>query len=87
MVFDAGAHLHLVSRLRGELLGRVDDILGTVRSPDFREDDPLPGRERFYRMDFTAAGRWLRVVVDFNEDPGWVVTAFVEDEDPRVRRR
>jgi hypothetical protein len=38
-------------------------------------------------MDFTTAGRWLRVVVDFNEDPAWVVTAFVEDQDPRLRRR
>jgi hypothetical protein len=85
--FDAGSHLHLVRRLRGALLDRVDDILGTVRSPDFREDDPVAGRERFYRMDFTTAGRWLRVVVDFNEDPGWVVTAFVEDQDPRLRRR
>lgn len=87
VVFDAGSHMHLVRRLRGALLDRVDEILSAVRSPDFREDDPVAGRERFYRADFTAAGRWLRVVVDFNEDPGWVVTAFAEDQDPRVRRR
>lgn len=87
VVFDAGSHLHLVRRLRGALLDRVDDILGAVRSPDFREDDPVPGRERFYRKDFSEIGRWLRVVVDFSEDPAWVVTAFVEDRDPRARRR
>jgi hypothetical protein len=87
VAFDAGSHLHLVRRLRGALLDRVEEILGTVRSPDFREHDPVPGRERFYRQDFVATGRWLRVVVDFNEDPAWVVTAFVEDQDPRMRRR
>lgn len=86
-VFDAGSHLHLVGRLRGALLDRVDEILGTIRSPDHREQDPFPGRERFCRQDFIVTGRWLRVVVDFNEDPAWVVTAFVEDQDPRMRRQ
>jgi hypothetical protein len=47
----------------------------------------MPGRERFYRTDFTVPGTWLRVVVDFNEQPGWIVAAFVDDRDPRVRRR
>jgi hypothetical protein len=87
VVFDAGSHLHLVRRLRGPLLDRVDEILDAVRSPDFREDDPVAGRERFYREGFDTPDRWLRVVVDFSEDPAWVVTAFVEDQDPRVRRR
>ena len=32
-------------------------ILGAIASPDFREDDPEAGRERFYRADFPAAGR------------------------------
>jgi Domain of unknown function (DUF4258) len=87
VVFDAGSHLHLVRRLRGPLLDRVDDILDAVRSPDFREDDPVAHRERFYRQGFDTPDRWLRVVVDFSEHPAWVVTAFVEDQDPRVRRR
>ena len=82
-----GSYLDLVGRLRGALLDRVDEILGTIRSPDFRKQDPSSGRERFYRQDFVVTGRWLRVVVDFNEDPAWVVTAFVEDRDPRMRRR
>jgi hypothetical protein len=87
VVFDAGSHLHLVRRLRGALLDHVDDILGAVCSPDLRENDPVAGRERFYRMDFMTTGRWLWVVVDFSEDPGSVVTAFVEDQDPRMRRQ
>jgi hypothetical protein len=49
VVFDAGSHLHLVRRLRGPLLERIEEILSAVRSPDFREDDPVADRERFYR--------------------------------------
>jgi hypothetical protein len=87
VVFDAGSHLHLLRGDRGDLLDRVDAMLDAVADPDFREADPIPGRERFYRGDFLAAGRWLRVVVDFNDQPAWVVTAFVQERDPRLRRR
>jgi hypothetical protein len=24
----------------------------------------------------------MRVVVDFNQDPGWIVTVLVQDDDP-----
>jgi hypothetical protein len=27
------------------------------------------------------------VVVDFNDDPGWIVTVLVQDNDPRGRQR
>jgi hypothetical protein len=54
--------------------------MGVVR-PDLREEDPAPGRERFYRCDLDPR-RWLRVVVDFNEPPAFVVTAFVQDHEP-----
>jgi hypothetical protein len=52
-----------------------------ISRPDLREDDPVPGRERFYRRDLDLR-RWLRVVVDFNESPAFVVTAFVQDNGP-----
>jgi hypothetical protein len=86
VVFDAGSHLHLVRRMRDALLDHVEAILETVSSPSYREDDPIPGRERFYRQDFLQPGQWLRVVVDFNDVPGWIVTVFVQDQDPRVRQ-
>ena len=86
VVFDGASHLHLVRRKREALLGQVEAILETVRAPDFREPDPIPGRERFYRADFTL-GAWLLVVVDFNETPGWVVTVFLTHQDPRTRQR
>lgn len=86
VIFDAASHLHLFDRLRLDLLEQVEVVLGAVASPDFHEDDPLPGRERFYRADFPVAGRWLRVVVDFNQVPAPVVTAFAMDRDPRFTR-
>jgi hypothetical protein len=85
VVFDAGSHLHLYARIRKPLLDQVDVILGAIAQPDFREDDPVPGRERFYRADFPAPGTWLRVVVDFNEVPAPVITAFIDEIDPRLR--
>jgi hypothetical protein len=86
VVFDAGSHLHLAEAQRTWLLDHVDVILASVEHPDHREDDPQPGRERFYRRDFPVLGRWLRVIVDFNDDPGWVVTALDQERDPRLKR-
>jgi hypothetical protein len=85
VVFDAGSHLHLAQGRRGWLLDHVETILTTVARPDHREDDPRPGRERFYRQHALDPGRWLRVVVDFDDEPGWIVTVLVQDDDPRRR--
>jgi hypothetical protein len=87
VVFDASSHLHLASRKRNALLEAVEDILQAVARPDFRETDPIDGRERFYRADFDRPGQWLLVVVDFNDSPGWVVTVFVTELDPRGGNR
>jgi len=81
VVFDAGSHLHLAAR-RPWLLDDIDAILDTVARPDLHVLDPTGGRERFYR-ERPFPGGWLRVVVDFSEDPAWIVTAVVQDNDPR----
>ncbi|HEY5194213.1 MAG TPA: hypothetical protein VIJ39_10135 [Solirubrobacteraceae bacterium] len=83
VVFDAGSHLHLALG-RPWLLDHVETILGTVALPDFHADDPIPGRERFYRRH-VAPNRWLRVVVDFNDSPAWIVTATIQSNDPGER--
>lgn len=83
VVFDAGSHLHLARR-RARFLDHVDAILGTIERPDYRSDDPEPGRERFYRADFPSPGWWLRVVVEFSDKPAWVVTALDQENDPRL---
>jgi hypothetical protein len=45
---------------RPQLLGNVDAVLAAVASPDYREDDPIVGRERFYKQRVTDRVRWLR---------------------------
>jgi hypothetical protein len=85
VVFDAGSYLHLAEGRRSWLLDQVETILATVARPDYRENDPRPGRERFYRQNALKPGRWMRVVLDFNDEPGWVVTVLVQDDDPRPR--
>jgi hypothetical protein len=83
VVFDAGSHLHLALG-RPWLLDHVETIMATVALPDFRAEDPIPRRERFYRRHIEPR-RWLRVVVDFSDSPAWVVTATVQSNDPRER--
>jgi hypothetical protein len=67
------------------LLADVKAILAVVNRPDHRELDPRPDRERFYRQHLDQR-RWLRVVVDFDEDPGRVVTAIIQRYDPGSRQ-
>jgi len=85
VVFDEGSYLHLALGMRAGLLEHLDAILSTVSRPDHRRDDPRPGRERFYRQNPLAMNRWMRVVVDFNDVPAWVVTVVIESGDPRWR--
>ena len=56
-------------------------IMETITHPDERKPDPRSGRERYYGRD-RGPGRWLRVIVDFSDDPGWIVTAFGHSEAP-----
>jgi hypothetical protein len=67
------------------MLGQVAAVLDAVSWSDVREDDPIAGRERFYRRDLDPE-RSLRVVVDFRESPAFVVTAFAEDNAPGTLR-
>ena len=80
VVLDERTEGHLASR-RPQILRHAQAILDTVNRPDRHENDPAPGRERFYRRDIDPK-RWLRVVVDFNASPGLIVTAFVQDNKP-----
>lgn len=67
---------------RPQLLGDLDGLLSAITGPDHREDDPIPGRERFYQRRVSDKVRWLRVVVDFNQEPAVVVTAFIQRKNP-----
>jgi hypothetical protein len=81
VVFDAVSQLHLARR-RPWLLDHVDAVMATISEPDWRQQDPRPTRERFYRQHLDQK-RWLRVVVDFSEEPAWVVTVVIQRNDPR----
>jgi len=81
VVFTARTWRHIQSA-RPELLDELDAIVSTISYPDFRESDPRPGRERFYRRRVTDRVRWMRVVVDFNRDPAVIVTAFIQRKNP-----
>jgi hypothetical protein len=80
VVIDERTLRHLARR-RPHMATHVLAIVDAVERPDRREVDPAPGRERFYRRDLDPQ-RWLRVVVDFNHSPAFVVTAFVQHNEP-----
>ncbi len=81
VVYDERGRGHILRR-RPNVVDETDAIMAAVARPDHREPDPLPGRERFYRRHVTDKIRWLRVVVDFNQDPGFVVTALIQRKNP-----
>jgi hypothetical protein len=80
VVLDWRALAHL-ARKRPLMVGHLEAILDAIRRPDVHLHDVRPGRERFFRRDLDPE-RWLRVVVDFSESPGFVVTAFTHESDP-----
>jgi hypothetical protein len=84
VVFDERVYGHLLDRRRRHLLDQLAVIVEAVARPDHHEDDPIAGRERFYRYN-PITERWLRVVVDFGEEPGFVVTALAQRTDPRPK--
>jgi hypothetical protein len=81
VVFSERSRRHIMAA-RPELHDEVGVILEAIAKPDLRELDPLPGRERFYRRRVTDRVRWMRVVVDFTDDPAVIVTAFGQRRDP-----
>ena len=83
VVLDERTIKHLHAR-RPQMVDHMDAILQAVSRPDHRDNDAMPGRERFYLQHiFTKRG--LRVVVDFNESPGFIVTAFVQANQPGTK--
>ena len=87
VVFDYGSWLHLAVGERPEMLDHVDAALAAVVLPNYREHDPIAGRERFYARHPVLPTRWLRVIVDFNLVPAPIVTILVQEHDPRKGTR
>jgi hypothetical protein len=63
-------------------------LLKTIRSPDFQEPDPRPGRERYWlRTQPPFPFYWLRAVVQFEGDTDRLITAFGQDNEPEGLRK
>jgi hypothetical protein len=80
VVLDDAGWRHIVEE-HPEMTPHAAGVMATIARPDYREGDPRPGRERFWREGL-GPGRWLFAVVDFNESPARIVTAFGRRDDP-----
>ena len=50
-------------------------VLRAISEPTVRRDGRRPNEEWFY-LDGVGPSQWLKVVVAFRDNRGWVVTAF-----------
>jgi hypothetical protein len=80
IVITASAWGHITAE-HPEMCGYGHAILETAINPEIALDDPRPGRRRHYRFQ-TGPSRWLRVIVDFNQEPAQIVTAHAHRKEP-----
>lgn len=80
VVLDEEGWEHILHE-HAELTLYQEEIIATVRSPGHRSPDPRPGRERCY-LSNVGPSRWLFAVVNFNETPARIVTAYANRKDP-----
>jgi hypothetical protein len=64
-----------------ELESHVEDILHAVERPDARAPGREPNEEWFF-LRGAGPTRWLQVVVAYEEERGWIVTAFGRRRNP-----
>ena len=74
VLYEDTWHRHVL-RSHGELEPHLRDVLDTIASPDHRENDAWPHRERFFKRD-VGPSRWLMVVVSSELEPTRIVTAL-----------
>jgi hypothetical protein len=79
VVLDEEGWGHIL-REHAELALYQEEVIATVRSPGHRSHDYRPRRERYYRRDL-GPSRWL-FVVNFDEIPARIVTAYGNRKDP-----
>jgi hypothetical protein len=87
VVFDFESWLHLADGEHPAVLDHLDAVVAAIALPLHQANDPFAGRERFYARHPMLPARWLRVIVDYDEIPARVVTALVQDDDPRRTTR
>jgi hypothetical protein len=72
---------HVVKR-RGRLARLQDVILKAVTEPDAVVEAPDADNELWYYIEHAGPTRWLRVVVAYEGDRGFIVTAFPRHKRP-----
>jgi hypothetical protein len=80
VILDQDGWMHILQE-HPELARHREEIMATVTSPDHRRADPRPRRERYYSRNL-GPSRWLFVVVQFDETPARIVTAYANRKDP-----
>ncbi len=63
-----------VEEVHPEIAGLVDDVMATVSDPHRRSEGREAGEQWFYREGLGPT-RWLKVVVSYGEERGFIVTA------------
>jgi hypothetical protein len=64
-----------------EMSNYLAETMVAITTPDDREPDVRPGRERYFHRGGPL--RWIRVVTELAGDVDRVVTAFPQSNDPR----
>jgi hypothetical protein len=64
-----------------ELEGHAEEVLRAVARPDTRAPGREPNEEWFF-LRGAGPSRWLQVVVAYEEERGWIVTAFGRRRNP-----
>ncbi len=58
-----------------EMAPYLDALLAVIATPDHREQDERPSRERFYKQG-VGPSRWLMVAVSSEQKPARIITAL-----------
>jgi hypothetical protein len=58
-----------------ELSRHMREVMAAVREPDRRRRGRTAGEE-WFALEHAGPARWLQVVVHYEGDEGWIVTAF-----------
>jgi sarcosine oxidase gamma subunit len=66
-----------------EIDRHVSDVLQTVTKPDHVAADPIVAARTRYYARGVGPGRWLLVVVSYEQVPARIVSAFANRKDPR----
>ena len=65
-----------------ELTRSQRTVMAAVREPELHTAGRQPGEEWFF-AEWRRPGLWMQVVVHYEGDSGWIVTAFPRGSLPR----